>query len=199
MRPVSGDASRQRFALRMTPSEITMKKMLFTVLATATLLSAAAAAADDLTGTQDKRKPNTGITLCFGNEVANIALLPEFSFVESAIIIYDVETKKEILKANTTYGDKTTGSYWTSKLPQNITLKKGCYRFHLMTKPTPPTTSARWVCAAPRIDYGPVNAGDQQLSTLTGTIGAGALSHVIIFPDVPNKLPEDSKFCPEGR
>lgn len=176
-----------------------MKKMLLAALATATLLSAAAAAAANLTDTPEKRKPNTGITLCFPSDMANIALLPEFSFVESAIIIYDVEAKKEVVKANTTYGDKTTGSYWTSKLPQNIALKKGCYRFHLMAKPTPPTTSARWVCSAPRIDYGPVNAAEEQLSTLTGTIGAGALSHVIIFPDVPNKLPEDSKFCPEGR
>lgn len=176
-----------------------MKKMLLAVLAAGTLLSATAAAADNLTDTPEKRKPNTGITLCFPNDMSNIALIPEFSFVESAIIIYDAVTKDEVIKANTTYGDKTTGSYWTSKLPQNIKLNKGCYRFHFMVKSTPPNTSARWICSVPRVDYGPVNAAGDPLSTLTGTVGAGALSHVIMFPEVPNKLPEDSKYCPEGR
>lgn len=176
-----------------------MTKKLLSAIAAAALLSAAPAAAEDanLNGFQAKKR-NTGIYVCFSRNLENVALIPELAFVESAIVIYD-SNDKEVVKANTDYKEQTTGNYWTSKLPQNINLKAGCYTFHFMIKTTPPSTSVQWSCATAVSARGLTNSGDRVFTTLTGAIGAGALSHIVMLPGEPTDTPVGKNTCPSGR
>lgn len=177
-----------------------MKKMLLsaTVAATALLFAAPASAEDVPLGETLPSLPVAGIKFCFPAAVSNIALLPLASFVESGIVIRD-ENHKEIIKANTNYGEKPVADYWTSKIPRNINLEAGCYNFHFLIKNTPPSSASYWACATPQAAYGPVEWGkDTQYSTITSAMGGGALTAVVMIPALPNKSPEKTSLCPSA-
>lgn len=140
----------------------------------------------------------TGVELCFDYKVQDIALIPNLDFVEMGVVIVDKKDDKAVVKSNTHYKDKTTGSYWTSKLPQNVTLDKGCYTFYFMNKSTPPDTSFYWVCARMNVSNGLKNLNYKASTTVTGLIGARAISLAALIPYVSNTPPVFTNTCPSG-
>lgn len=175
------------------------KKLLSATVAAAALLFAAPASAEDLPlGESESDTPAAGIIFCFPQAVSNIALIPLAGFVESGIIIKD-EYNKDIVKANTNYGEKPVANFWTSKLPMNVNLTNGCYSFYFLVKNTPPSSASYWACATPQAAYGPVEwAKDTQYSTITSAMGGGALTAVVMIPALPNKRPEKTTLCPSA-
>ena len=162
-----------------------MKKILLSAVFGCAIIASGAAKAD-------------GITLCFANQVSNVALLPQINFVESAVVITNA-SGSPVLKADSNYGDAIVGSYWTSKLtPQNITLSAGCSTIYFMLKNTAPSTSTQWMCAAPSVSNGPTNAAGVAFSTATGSIGGGVASAAMLIPAIPNAAPATVSGCPSG-
>ncbi|HRJ60187.1 MAG TPA: hypothetical protein PKZ97_06160 [Azospirillaceae bacterium] len=140
----------------------------------------------------------TGVELCFDDKTHDIALIPNFDLVEMGVVIIDKKDGKAVVKSNTHYKDKTTGGYWTSKLPQNVTLDKGCYTFHFMNKSTPPNTSFYWVCARMNVSNGLKNLNHKASTTVTGLIGARAISLAALIPNVSSSTPVFTNTCPSG-
>lgn len=140
----------------------------------------------------------TGVELCFSEKVRNIALIPNLDFVEMGVVIVDKKDDKPVIKSNTHYNEKSTGKYWTSKMPQNITLDKGCYTFYFMNKSTPPNTSFYWVCARMSVSNGLTDNKYNKSTTVTGLIGSRAISIAALIPDISTTSPVFTNTCPSG-
>lgn len=175
-----------------------MKITSLSAVATALLLTAAAPALAQDGAVGAAAAPTYGLKLCFADKIVAGALLPQVGFVETAVVIRN-EKDVDVVKANSSYGAKVVGSYWTSALPRNITLDAGCYTFFFMIKNAPPTTGVEWSCAAPSAGDGPVQPQREiKYTTVSGYIGAGVISGVALLPFYPNKKPVNIGDCPRG-
>lgn len=178
--------------------EIAMNKKALTSAAVALLLttSAPVLAQDGAVGAATT--PTYGLKLCFADKIMSGALLPQVGFVETAVIIRN-DQGVDVVKANSSYGEKIVASYWTSALPRNVDLNAGCYTFFFMIKNSPPATGVEWSCATPAAGDGPVQPERElKYTTITGYIGAGVVSGVALLPYYPNKKPEKISDCPRG-
>lgn len=177
-----------------------MKRKLLSALFTAGLLTAAPILNINAAygASSDYPLKATGVELCFDEKTHDIALIPNLDFVEMGVVIVAKKDDKPVVKSNTHYKDKTTGGYWTSKLPQNVTLDKGCYTFYFMNKSTPPDTSFYWVCARMNVSNGLTNASYKKSTTITGLIGARSISLAALVPDISSTPPVFTNTCPSG-
>lgn len=140
----------------------------------------------------------TGVELCFDDKIHNIALLPNLDFIEMGVVIIDKKDGKAVVKSNTHYKEKTTGGYWTSKLPENIILDKGCYTFYFMNKSTPPNTSSFWLCGRMNVSNGLTDAVSNKSTTVTGLIGSRTISIAALIPGISSSTPVFTNTCPSG-
>ena len=107
------------------------KTALFSVIGFGMLAMANAAHADSTTVCV----PNAGTSAYVNNLVQGM---------EVGIVITD-SNDKPYVKANNFYGNGA-GTYWTSKLPDKVTLQAGCSNIYIMSKTTPPDTTVQWTC-----------------------------------------------------
>lgn len=177
-----------------------MKRKPLSAIITAGLLAAAPILTINVAygASSDYPLKATGVELCFDEKMHDIALIPNLDFVEMGVIIIDKKDNKPVVKSNTHYKEKTTGGYWTSKLPQNVTLDKGCYTFYFMNKSTPPNTSYYWVCARMNVSNGLTNAKYKSSTTVTGIIGARSISLAALIPGISSTSPVFTNTCPSG-
>ncbi len=130
------------------------------------------------------------VTACFGADVSNVALNSLVSGMENAIVVLDANSSP-VIKANNYYNNGA-GTYWTSALPQTVTLKTGCYTFYFMTKPTSPLGSANWICNIP------VASPMDEYTVISGRLG-NVNTAFVLAPAQPNGGRTDgTAACPRG-
>lgn len=131
------------------------------------------------------------VTVCFEKAMNEVALVSGLTGVESGVVINDA-SGNALVKANN-YFNNGAGSYWTSGLPQTITLPAGCSTFYFMMKTKPLDGKAGWICNAPVASPG-------ELTVIYGSVGKTSTpSALAIVPGTPNDGKTDlTAACPRG-